>query len=77
MLHTLRLLSKLFCCFFIARSNFIGTKFTVFQGNLMPQRSSKMVKSRSSNLMKVSPRAPSGSYPVAHVSYELNVLGSR
>ncbi|KAJ4893019.1 Tubby-like F-box protein 9 [Raphanus sativus] len=59
------------------RSNFIGTKFTVFQGNLMPQRSSKMVKSRSSNLMKVSPRAPSGSYPVAHVSYELNVLGSR
>lgn len=62
----------------IARSNFIGTKFTVFEGNLMPQtRSSKMVKSRSSNLMKVSPRAPSGSYPVAHISYELNVLGSR
>ncbi|KAL0900765.1 hypothetical protein Bca101_084726 [Brassica carinata] len=60
------------------RSNFIGTKFTVFEGNLMPQnRSSKMVKSRSSNLMKVSPRAPSGSYPVAHISYELNVLGSR
>ncbi|WZZ63009.1 hypothetical protein YC2023_063116 [Brassica napus] len=60
------------------RSNFIGTKFTVFEGNLMPQtRSSKMVKSRSSNLMKVSPRAPSGSYPVTHISYELNVLGSR
>ncbi|KAF3589798.1 hypothetical protein F2Q69_00032312 [Brassica cretica] len=60
------------------RSNFIGTKFTVFEGNLMPQtRSSKMVKSRSSNLMKVSPRAPQGSYPVTHISYELNVLGSR
>ncbi|ESQ49407.1 hypothetical protein EUTSA_v10020909mg [Eutrema salsugineum] len=60
------------------RSNFLGTKFTVFDGNLMPQtRAAKMLKSRSSNLMKVSPRVPQGSYPVAHISYELNVLGSR
>lgn len=62
----------------IARSNFLGTKFTVFDGNLMPQTgAAKMAKSRSSNLMKVSPRVPQGSYPVAHISYELNVLGSR
>uniref|UniRef100_A0A1J3D8L6 Tubby-like F-box protein 9 n=1 Tax=Noccaea caerulescens TaxID=107243 RepID=A0A1J3D8L6_NOCCA len=60
------------------RSNFLGTKFTVFDGNLMPQtKAAKMLKSRSSNLMKVSPRVPQGSYPVAHISYELNVLGSR
>ncbi|VVA96186.1 unnamed protein product [Arabis nemorensis] len=60
------------------RSNFLGTKFTVFDGNLMPQTgAAKMLKSRSSNLMKVSPRVPQGSYPVAHISYELNVLGSR
>lgn len=39
-----------------------------------------MTKSRSSrlvNVKQVSPRVPSGNYPVAHISYELNVLGSR
>ncbi|CAH8259571.1 unnamed protein product [Arabidopsis lyrata] len=60
------------------RSNFLGTKFTVFDGNLMPQTgAAKMQKSRSSNFIKVSPRVPQGSYPIAHISYELNVLGSR
>ncbi|XP_010486146.1 PREDICTED: tubby-like F-box protein 9 [Camelina sativa] len=60
------------------RSNFLGTKFTVFDGNLTAQTgAAKMQKSRSSNLIKVSPRVPQGSYPIAHISYELNGLGSR
>ncbi|CAA7061901.1 unnamed protein product [Microthlaspi erraticum] len=60
------------------RSNFLGTKFTVFDGNLMPSSgSAKLRKSRSSNPARVSRKIPLGSYPVAHITYELNVLGSR
>ncbi|EOA30794.1 hypothetical protein CARUB_v10013937mg [Capsella rubella] len=60
------------------RSNFLGTKFTVIDGNLTPPTgAAKMQKSRSSNLIKVSPKVPQGSYPIAHISYEFNVLGSR
>uniref|UniRef100_A0A2P2KEL6 Tubby-like F-box protein n=3 Tax=Rhizophora mucronata TaxID=61149 RepID=A0A2P2KEL6_RHIMU len=61
------------------RSNFLGTKFTVFDGQ-PPHAGAKMTKSRSSrlvNLKKVSPRIPAGNYPVAHISYDVNVLGSR
>ncbi|KAK8539364.1 hypothetical protein V6N13_104395 [Hibiscus sabdariffa] len=61
------------------RSNFLGTKFTVFDGQL-PHAGAKMAKSRSSrlaNLKQVSPRVPPGNYPMAHISYELNSLGSR
>ncbi|XP_021635658.1 tubby-like F-box protein 3 isoform X3 [Hevea brasiliensis] len=61
------------------RSNFLGTKFTVFDGQ-PPHTGAKMMKSRSTklvNLKQVSPRVPAGNYPVAHISYELNVLGSR
>uniref|UniRef100_A0A2C9WBE9 F-box domain-containing protein n=1 Tax=Manihot esculenta TaxID=3983 RepID=A0A2C9WBE9_MANES len=61
------------------RSNFLGTKFTVFDGQ-RPHAGAKMTKSRSTklvNLKQISPRVPAGSYPVAHISYELNVLGSR
>ncbi|OMO98392.1 hypothetical protein COLO4_13932 [Corchorus olitorius] len=60
------------------RSNFLGTKFTVFDGQ-PPHAGAKMAKSRSSRLsnLKVSPRVPFGNYPVAHISYELNMLGSR
>ncbi|KAL4290156.1 hypothetical protein GQ457_14G014110 [Hibiscus cannabinus] len=61
------------------RSNFLGTKFTVFDGQL-PLAGAKMAKSRSSrlaNLKQVSPRVPPGNYPMAHISYELNSLGSR
>ncbi|GMP76768.1 hypothetical protein CsSME_00033308 [Camellia sinensis var. sinensis] len=39
-----------------------------------------MMRSRSTRLVgskQVSPRIPAGNYPVAHISYELNVLGSR
>ncbi|KAJ4722251.1 Tubby-like F-box protein [Melia azedarach] len=61
------------------RSNFLGTKFIVYDGQ-PPHAGAKMTRSRSTklvNLKQVSPRIPSGNYPVAHISYELNVLGSR
>ncbi|KAG7018644.1 Tubby-like F-box protein 6 [Cucurbita argyrosperma subsp. argyrosperma] len=61
------------------RSNFLGTKFTIFDGQ-PPHAGAKLSKSRSSRLVglkQVSPRVPAGNYPVAHISYELNVLGSR
>lgn len=61
------------------RSNFLGTKFTISDGQ-PPHPGAKMPKSRSTRLVsskQVSPRAPAGNYPVAHISYELNVLGSR
>ncbi|CAH2072419.1 unnamed protein product [Thlaspi arvense] len=60
------------------RSNFLGTKFTVFDGNLLPSTgAAKLRKNRSYNPTKVSLKVPLGSYPVAHITYELNVLGSR
>lgn len=66
-------------CFFLARSNFLGTKFIVYDGQ-PPHAGAKMTRSRSTrlaNLKQVSPRIPFGNYSVAHISYELNVLGSR
>lgn len=61
------------------RSNFLGTKFTIYDGQ-PPHAGAKFTKSRSTrlvNLKQVSPKVPTGNYPVAHISYELNVLGSR
>ncbi|CAL5415805.1 unnamed protein product [Camellia sinensis] len=61
------------------RSNFLATKFTIYDG-LPPHAGAKMMRSRSTRLVgskQVSPRIPAGNYPVAHISYELNVLGSR
>ncbi|XP_022973708.1 tubby-like F-box protein 3 isoform X2 [Cucurbita maxima] len=61
------------------RSNFLGTKFTIVDGQ-PPHAGAKISRSRSSRLVglkQVSPRVPAGNYPVAHISYELNVLGSR
>ncbi|GLT99205.1 hypothetical protein SLE2022_166580 [Rubroshorea leprosula] len=61
------------------RSNFLGTKFTIFDGQ-PPHAGAKMTRSRSSKLVslkQVSPRIPCGNYPVAQISYELNVLGTR
>ncbi|GLU07449.1 hypothetical protein SLE2022_244080 [Rubroshorea leprosula] len=61
------------------RSNFLGTKFTIYDAQ-PPSTGAKVTKSRSTRLVntkQVSPRVPSGNYPVAHISYELNVLGSR
>ncbi|XP_028804203.1 tubby-like F-box protein 3 isoform X3 [Neltuma alba] len=61
------------------RSNFLGTKFTVYDAH-PPICGARVTKSRSSrpvSLKEVSPRVPAGNYPIAHVSYDLNVLGSR
>ncbi|KHN46381.1 Tubby-like F-box protein 3 [Glycine soja] len=61
------------------RSNFLGTKFTVYDAH-PPIYGAKVTKSRSTRLVslkQVSPRVPAGNYPIAHVSYDLNVLGSR
>lgn len=61
------------------RSNFLGTKFTVFDAQ-PPNAGAKVTKSRSTRLVgmrQIAPRIPAGNFPVAHISYELNVLGSR
>ncbi|XWS46722.1 hypothetical protein CRYUN_Cryun14cG0092500 [Craigia yunnanensis] len=61
------------------RSNFLGTKFTIYDAQ-PPNAGAKVTKSRSIrliNVKQVSPRVPAGNYLVAHISYELNVLGSR
>ncbi|XP_039133476.1 tubby-like F-box protein 8 [Dioscorea cayenensis subsp. rotundata] len=61
------------------RSNFLGTKFIIYDtqppynGAAVPNpgRTSRRFYS------KVSPKVPSGSYNIAQVTYELNVLGTR
>ncbi|CAH8354915.1 unnamed protein product [Eruca vesicaria subsp. sativa] len=61
------------------RSNFLGTKFTVYDAQ-PTNPGAQVTRTRSTRLLsmkQVSPRIPSGNYPVAHISYELNVLGSR
>ncbi|GKU85553.1 hypothetical protein SLEP1_g216 [Rubroshorea leprosula] len=61
------------------RSNFLGTKFTIFDGK-PPYPGAKMTRSRSSKLVslkQVSPRVSFGNYPVARISYEQNMLGTR
>lgn len=61
------------------RSNFLGTKFTAFDAQ-PPSAGSRVMKSRSTRLVnfkQVSPKVPAGNYPAVHISYELNVLGSR
>ncbi|GMN38125.1 hypothetical protein TIFTF001_007376 [Ficus carica] len=61
------------------RSNFLGTKFTIYDAQ-PPNNGAKVTKCRSTrlvNMKQVSPRVPAGNYPIAHISYELNVLGSR
>jgi hypothetical protein len=74
-----QLLIHIFSFVSLARSNFLGTKFTIFDGQ-PPHAGAKITKSRSTRLVnskQVSPRVPAGNYPVARISYELNVLGSR
>ncbi|XVE73251.1 hypothetical protein DITRI_Ditri11bG0102100 [Diplodiscus trichospermus] len=61
------------------RSNFLGTKFTIYDAQ-PPNGGARVTKSRSTrliNVKQVSPRVPAGNFPVSHISYELNVLGSR
>ncbi|KAK8530052.1 hypothetical protein V6N13_102933 [Hibiscus sabdariffa] len=62
------------------RSNFLGTKFIIYDTQPAytsthvppPGRSSRRFYSK-----KVSPKVPNGSYNIAQISYELNVLGTR
>ncbi|KAL8515541.1 hypothetical protein ACS0TY_014286 [Phlomoides rotata] len=61
------------------RSNFLGTKFTVYD-TVSPNLGAKITKSWSSRVVgskQISSKLPSVSFPVAHISYELNVLGAR
>ncbi|KAK4401921.1 Tubby-like F-box protein 8 [Sesamum angolense] len=62
------------------RSNFLGTKFIIYDTApphtcshiLPPGRTSRRFYSK-----KVSPKVPTGSYNIAQITYELNVLGTR
>ncbi|KAL8047740.1 hypothetical protein ABFS82_07G020300 [Erythranthe guttata] len=61
------------------RSNFVGTKFVVYDG-VPPHSAAKMAKSWSTRMVgskQISPKLLTGNYAVAHISYELNVLGAR
>jgi len=62
------------------RSNFLGTKFMIY--DTQPPYNGAVVpharrSSRRFNSKKVSPKVPTGSYNIAQVTYELNVLGTR
>lgn len=62
-----------------SRSNFLGTKFTIFD-NQPPYDSAIASNRRSSRRIhskQVSPRVPAGNYNIASISYEFNVLRSR
>lgn len=61
------------------RSNFLGTKFTVYDAQPSDAKASLSTchSSRIVGFKQVGPRVPTGNYPVSHISYELNVLGSR
>ncbi|XP_075486868.1 tubby-like F-box protein 6 [Primulina tabacum] len=61
------------------RSNFLGAKFVVYDTH-PPHCGAKMAKSWSTRLVgskQIYPRIAAGNHPVAHISYELNVLGAR
>ncbi|KAJ4834168.1 Tubby-like F-box protein 8 [Turnera subulata] len=61
------------------RSNFLGTKFIVYDTQ-PPYNNAQLSppgRSRRFNSKKVSPKVPTGSYKIAQVSFELNVLGTR
>ncbi|KAK6143733.1 hypothetical protein DH2020_024081 [Rehmannia glutinosa] len=62
------------------RSNFLGTKFIIY--DTQPPHTCSHIPppgrtSRRFNSKKVSPKVPTGSYNIAHITYELNVLGTR
>ncbi|KAJ1388432.1 Tubby-like, C-terminal [Sesbania bispinosa] len=61
------------------RSNFLGTKFIIYDTQ-PPYNNAQLSppgRSRRFYSKKVSPKVPSGSYNIAQVTYELNVLGTR
>jgi len=60
------------------RSNFLGTKFTIYDSQ--PPHNGVMASNRGTRRIgskQLSSRVHSGSYNVAHIAYELNVLGTR
>ncbi|KAG7594175.1 F-box domain [Arabidopsis thaliana x Arabidopsis arenosa] len=62
------------------RSNFLGTKFVIYDtapAHNGCQIMSSPNRSRRFSSKKVSPKVPSGSYNIAQVTYELNLLGTR
>uniref|UniRef100_A0A1D1ZFC3 Tubby-like F-box protein n=1 Tax=Anthurium amnicola TaxID=1678845 RepID=A0A1D1ZFC3_9ARAE len=61
------------------RSNFLGTKFIIYDTKPPYNGASLPPSGRTSRRFysKVSPKVPSGSYNIAQVAYELNVLGTR
>ncbi|GMJ15181.1 tubby like protein 1 [Hibiscus trionum] len=61
------------------RSNFLGTKFIIYDTHSPYNNAQHSPPGRSCRFYskKVSPKVPTGSYNVAQVSYELNVLGTR
>lgn len=61
------------------RSNFLGTKFIIYDTQ-PPYNNSQLSppgRSRRFYSKKVSPKVPTGSYNIAQITYELNVLGTR
>ncbi|PWA85958.1 tubby like protein 10 [Artemisia annua] len=62
------------------RSNFLGTKFIIYDTQ-PPHFNAHIPQTRGSSRRfhskKVSPKMPTGSYNIAHITYELNVLGTR
>ncbi|KZV29082.1 phosphoric diester hydrolase [Dorcoceras hygrometricum] len=58
------------------RSNFLGTKFIVYDA-LSLDSEPKMSNGQTTRSKQTYPQATTGNYPVAHISYELNVLGAR
>ncbi|XP_010930978.2 tubby-like F-box protein 14 [Elaeis guineensis] len=62
------------------RSNFLGTKFVIYDTQPAYNRAAISQPGKTSRRFyskKVSPKFPSGSYNIAQVTYELNVLGTR
>ncbi|GLT96903.1 hypothetical protein SLE2022_144940 [Rubroshorea leprosula] len=62
------------------RSNFLGTKFIIY--DTQPAYTSAHIPppgrtSKRFNSKRVSPKVPTGSYNIAQITYELNVLGTR
>ncbi|KAF3332792.1 Tubby-like F-box protein 5 [Carex littledalei] len=62
------------------RSNFLGTKFTIFDSqppsDAVVPPTSRITRNRI-NSKQVSPRLPAGNYEIATISYELNMLRTR
>ncbi|KAK1436405.1 hypothetical protein QVD17_02185 [Tagetes erecta] len=61
------------------RSNFLGTKFIIYDSQPQHNTVSPPVRPGSSRRFsrKVSPKVPLGNFNIAQIAYELNVLGTR